>query len=183
MLLIIFLIGCKPAHRNNEITKIELATLWGWGDFEQAVSINASLTYNYYGNGFNKKESLKRGYFKAHITERFWDILNSKFEEIKYKTLPDSGNNYIDDGSTFELIIHWKNKRKRIVGFYGLQNDSVRNALVWLNETYKNIPLTEIKRPFKFETTLQNPPPEPPIPANFRFLPPTKKELERNRKY
>lgn len=171
LIFLILLISCtKPVHESNEITKIELARSGAWSDFGAAISVDTSLNYTYYG----KYGNIKKGYFIGKITQGLWDTLNQKFEQIQYKNLKpivDSMN--IVDVNYFELIIHWKNEKLRIVRVRPRETDSLMNVILWLNDSYKQIKLRQVKTPFKFETTFQNPPPTPTIDLT-KFPPPIK---------
>ncbi|HEY4324307.1 MAG TPA: hypothetical protein VGN20_09980 [Mucilaginibacter sp.] len=144
LLFVILLIACnRPLKRNNEITKVELARSGAWSDFGAAISIDSSLNYKYY-NGNTRK------YFTGKITEGFWDTLNIKLEKIKYKIVDTTDNSNIVDANYFELIIHWKNHRRRIVRAHGLQPDSTLNFMLWLNDGCKNVKVHRVNYPIQF---------------------------------
>jgi len=125
------------------------------------------LNYKYF-DGNSKKN------FIGKINTRFWDSINRRFERIKFKEIPVSDdNNIIKDATYFELIIHWKDSSRRITRVRDIKPDSVVLAFIWLNDSYKNIKLHQISRPIKFETTFQNPPPQPKI-DQIKFPPPIK---------
>ncbi|HAL83082.1 MAG TPA: hypothetical protein DCO83_13325 [Mucilaginibacter sp.] len=163
----LFLSCTKSSHPTNEITKVELARSGAWSDYGAAISINSSLNYSYCNN------NVKHGYFTGKVSEGFWDTLNRKFEKIKYKSLPVTDNKLIQDGNYFELIIHWKNGKKRITRVRDIKSDSVLDVLLWLNDSYKTAKLHQVNYPIKFETTYQNPPPKPIIDQLY-FPPPIK---------
>lgn len=169
LLFSLLLISCKNSeHRINEITKVELARSGAWSDFGAAISIDTSLNYTYYG----KYDNIEKGYFTGKISQGLWDTLNQKFEQLQYKKLkPIIDSENVVDVNYFELIIHWKNEKLRIIRVRPRETDSLMNVILWLNNSYKQIKLRQVKSPFKFETTFQNPPPTPII-GHTKFLPP-----------
>src|SRR5271165_6301475 len=99
-LSLLFLLSCKnPPHQNNEITKVELARSGAWSDNGAAISIDSSLSYKYYDG------NVKQGNFIGKTSEKFWDTLNRKFEQIKFKSIPATDNKHIWDANYFELIV------------------------------------------------------------------------------
>jgi hypothetical protein len=170
LFFIIFLLACgKPAQRNNEITKVELARSGAWSDFGASISVDTSLNYKYFGD----YENVKQGYFIGKVNRKFWDTLNQKLERIKFKTLPVSDNVSATDINYFELIIHWKNGKRRLLRAWNGRSDSVLNVIKWLDTSYKNMELHQIKDTIRFETTYHNLP-KPPI-RQVKFPPPIKK--------
>jgi len=164
--------SCNKPRRHNGITKIELAFSDGWGGFGTAVKVDSSLTYNFYG----KYDSLKRGDFVGKISEGFWDTLNCKFEQLKYKSLDTTYhliNTNISDLSYFELIIYWNGGRKKIIGIPD-GHDSLMLALIGLHEKYKHIPLKKSNISVKFDVTYQYPPSYSKS-GKVKFLPPLNK--------
>lgn len=166
---VILFIGCRPAIKDNEITKISFARMGAWSDPGAAISIDSSLTYNYYGK-INKSES---GYYSGKISASFWDTLNRKFKEIKYKTLDTTDNRRVQDGVYYEVIISWINGKRHILRYKDIKADSVLTVFNWLNDSYKSVKLYRSKNSIKFQTTFQNPLPTT-IPGDTSFLPPTK---------
>lgn len=145
----VLLLSCKKPNRQaNEITKVELARSVGWFNPGAAISIDSALNYNYWGVDSNKKP----GYYSGKISQKFWDTLNQKLELIKYKTLPAHDSILLLDASYFELIVHWKNGKKRITT--ASASNPLVNTLLWLNSSYKNVKLRHVKYPIKFETNL-----------------------------
>jgi len=163
----LFLSCIKPKQHKNEIIKVELARSGAWSDHGAAISVDSSLNYRYCDN------NVKHGYFVGKVKERFWDTLNRKFEKIKYKSLPITDNKNIADINYFELIIHWKNGKKRVIRAWDIPTDSVLSIFKWLNDSYKNVKLHQVNYPIKFETIFQNPPPKPKI-DQVKFPPPIK---------
>jgi hypothetical protein len=140
ILLLSLCISCsRPVQRQNEIDKIELMRVGAWSDPGAVITVDKLLTYNYYGelNNNNDKQELYTG----QISTAFWDTLNKKLERIKYKTVRESDISHVVDVPVFELVVHWKNKKKRILRSWDLEMDSVVNTLAWINNTYKNIKL------------------------------------------
>jgi len=169
-LLALLLASCKNGeHRVNEITKVELARSGAWTDFGAVISIDSSLNYNYHG----KYGNIKKGYFTGKVSPDFWDTLNQKFEQVHYKKIKpiiDSMN--VVDVNYFELIIHWKNQKLRIIRVRPRETDSLMNVIFWLDSSYTQIKLRQARSPFKFETTYQDPP-HPQI-KQVKFPPPIK---------
>jgi hypothetical protein len=163
-LIVLISFSCNKPHRKNEIIKIELARSGGLNrnDPGTAISIDSSLNYKYYGvlnhNHFGKSDFPQPKYYEGLISEELWDTLNQKIERIKYKTLDTVDNGGVTDVNYFELIIHWRNGRKRITRIDTGGNYPVIKTLIWLNNSYKNIKLKQVNEPLKFETTYQIPP-------------------------
>lgn len=157
--------GChKPAPKNNEIIKVEFAYEWPAG----AVSVDSSLTYNYFGG----EHAQRQGYFKGKITRSFWDTLNRKFEKVHYKQL-DTVENIRVDAIGAEFIVYWKGGYKRHIRTeLGRLPDSVANVIYWLANSFKRVKLHPAKDTIPFETAMQRPLPIPLIPKGFRVLPP-----------
>ena len=169
LISIILLVACKkPAGRNNEITKIELERSGAWADFGASISIDTSLNYKYFGD----YGDVKQGYFIGKVNRKFWDTLNQKFAHVKFKALPVSDNISAVDINYFELIIHWKGGKQRILRAWDGRSDSVLNVIKWLDTSYKAVQLHHIKSPIKFETTFHNLP--KPAIDHVNFPPPTK---------
>lgn len=155
----------KPARTNNEIIKIEFARMGAWLDRGAAISIDSSLTYNYYDNG-------KKDYCSGKITQDYWNAINQKLEKIKFKTIPTTDHKYTADVSEYEIIITWKNGKRRIErNTDHVKPDSILTTLDWLNNSYKHVTLKHSKTPIKFETTYQNRPPAPDF-YHTQFPPP-----------
>jgi hypothetical protein len=168
LLCILVLFSCKKRFQQaNEITKIELARSGAWSDFGAAVSIDTSLNYKYY-SGNSKKN------FVGKINTRFWDLINRRFEQIKFKSIAPTDNKNIADANYFELIIYWRDSSKRIIRVKDIKPDSVISAFVWLNDSYKKVRLHQVNYSLKFETTFQIPPPGPQI-DRVKFPPPIKR--------
>jgi len=175
LMILIGLISCKkPVRQNNEITKVELARCGAWSDPGAAISIDTSLNYHYFGllNKSNPANQSQK-YYQGKATEGFYDTLNKKFDQIKYKTLDTTDNGYVTDVNYFELIIHWQTGKRRIIRIDTGGNTTVMKTLKWLDSSYKNIKLHQVKIPFKFETVFQDPP--HPNPIQIRFPPPIKR--------
>jgi len=171
MVLIILITACyKPGQRNDEITKVELAESGYFFDFGQkfgtAISIDSDLNFKYYDGNKNK------GYYIGKISVQFWDTLNYKLDNIKFKTL--KSDKYADSGKGYyELIVHWKAGKKRIIRLASFGNNLIDRTFSWLNNSYKDINLQKANSPIRFETNYQNAPPNPKI-DQVKFPPPTK---------
>jgi hypothetical protein len=165
---IILLMSCKKAiHQNNEITKVELARGGAWFDFGATISVDSSLNYKYFGD-YGK---VKQGYFAGKVSRQFWDTLNQKFEEVKFKTIDTNDNSHVADINYYEVIIHWGSHKRRIVRVRPRETDSIMNVFLWLNNSYQNVKLKPVKGPLKFETTYHRPLPKPTI-EHVKFPPP-----------
>jgi len=134
-----------------------------WSDPGACMSVDSSLTYKYYG----QLNDTTRHYYTGKTSPEFWDTLNQKFDLIKYKTVLPTTDMNVSDVHYFEIIVHWKNKKRRIVRV-GLGTDTVLTVMRWLNNSHYKMSLRQSKTPIKFETTFQNPPPGPKIDSvNF----------------
>jgi hypothetical protein len=175
LLSLLFTACHKSDKRNNEITKIELAydgaSMLRNGS---AMSVDSSLTYSYFGDDNTQKE----GFYSGKITQGLWDTLNMKFEHMGYKTLDITEQPKIPDVGYFELVIHWHGGTTHLFRLTGANTDCLLKELQWLQNSYKMVKLHAIKDNISFSTTLQNPPPIPPISKDFRFVPPSKKVRE-----
>jgi hypothetical protein len=169
LLCLLFLLSCKkPNLQTNEITKVELARSGAWSDFGATISVDSSLAYKYFGD-YGK---VKQGYFIGRVSRRFWDTLNQKLEEINFKTINSSDNLSVADVNYFEVIVYFKNQKRRIIRVNPREKDAVINAFMWLNDSYKNIKLYQFKNAIKFETTYHELP--KPSLKQIKFPPPTK---------
>jgi len=171
LLLSVALISCKkPAHQNNEISKIELARGGGWSK-GTAISIDSSLNYEFYGLLNKDAPEGKWKYYTGKITKAFWDTLNNKFEQINYKTLDTvQVGPIIEDANFFELIIHWGTQKRQIIRIDTDGTDAVSKTLTWLDSSFKKVNLHQVDTPFKFETIAQDPP--RPKLKQIKFPPP-----------
>lgn len=163
--------GCTTNHsRKNEITRIELARSGAWSDWGATISINDSLDYKYWGD----YDTIKQRYFIGKVTSKFWDTLNHKLEVVHFKTADTMTNMSVKDANYYELIIHWKGGRKRILRVSVGNPDTVLTLCKWIATTYKTINLQRINHTIKFETVFHN----PSIRLSFdsvEFPPPTSK--------
>lgn len=172
IIFIILSVSCKKAaYQNNEITKVELARSGAWSDFGASISIDTSLNYKYFGD-YGK---VKQGYFTGKVTHKFWDTLNQRLQEIKFKTIDANDNSHVVDVNYFEVIIYWKGHKRRIVRVRPRENDSIINVFLWLNDSYQNVKLHPVKNPIVFETTYHTPLPKPTI-GKVKFPPPLQRD-------
>lgn len=155
--------------RNNEITKIEIATSGCFGSCPStAISIDSNLSYKFYGGRY---ASLK-GYYLGKVTTGFWDTLNMKLEHIKYKQM-DTAYSVNADLPEIELIIHFNGQVRHIQSDFYSKPDSVRNVVDWLKNSYQKVKLHETKNKLQFQTNAQNDPYSPPIDM-VKFPPPVR---------
>lgn len=152
----------KQEHRNNEITKIEVATGDCFGPCQlTAVSIDSSLTYYYYGGETPFTEPVPdtvklRGYFTGKVSKAFWNTLNLKLNQIKYQQLDSVYQQSVDDQS-LEVLIYYNGKTKHISAQSASLPENVREAIYWIVYSYKNVKITPIKDSIRFHTTEQQP--------------------------
>jgi hypothetical protein len=157
ILLCFLLLSCSnPVQHKNEITKVVFARSGAWFDRGAALEIDSSLRYKYY-------DANQKKYYIGTITARFWDTLNTKFEDIKFKTITAHSGKIIQDANYFEVIIYWKSGKRRITRVWDQPLDSMLTVVEWLNNSPKKAILHEVNYAIKFETTYQNPPPIPNI--------------------
>jgi len=170
LICFLFLLSCKKhLHQINEITKIELGRSGAWFDSGATISIDSSLSYKYYGD----YGDIKQGYFIGRISSKYWDTLNQKFENAAFKTfLPDSKILILDD-AYFELVIYWKDGKRKITRYWDGGKEPIVKVFNWLSISDKRVKLKQVSTPFKFETTAHRPP-RPKI-AQVKFPPPTKR--------
>lgn len=149
LLFIMLSLSCdKPISRNSEITKVELARSGAWSDFGAAIIIDSALNYKYCD------DNIKEGNFSGKIGKRFWDTLTRKLEAGNFKTVDSTTNMTAMDAEYYELIIHWKNKKRRILRT-GHGQDPILKTCKWLNNSYKNVKLHQLNTPIKFESEFQ----------------------------
>lgn len=118
----------KESSRNNEIKKISFATAGCYGKCPfLAIEIDSNLSYKFYGGNYADKH----GFFKGTITQGFWDTLNLKFEQIKYKKLDTLYNASVDD-MPIESYITYGQKRKPLHGQEMSIPDTVREVFIGL---------------------------------------------------
>jgi len=167
----LFIVAChNPKRRVNEISKIDIATGGYLGDCPSiAISIDSSLTYKYYGGSFSDKQ----GYYTGKVTQAFWDSLNIKLEQIKFKRL-DTNFTVPMDAPETELKIHFNSQTRHIqTGLFGLPA-SIANVFRWLINSYHQVKLYPSKDKLQFETEAQREPPKPSIKV-VKFPQPVKR--------
>lgn len=166
-LCLLVICSCKrKAHPTNEITKIEFARSGAWSDWGAAISIDNTLQYKYYGGVGHV-----RHYYVGKVTPQFWDTLNRKLSNIDFKKVRPDDDQRVADANYYEMIVYWKNKKRRIVRMGFVITDSLSRIASWIDNSYKKIKLVQVPNAIKFETTFQNPPPMPKI-DRVRFPPP-----------
>jgi hypothetical protein len=126
LVLVIATVACtNTKHRNNQISRIEIATGECYRHCPQiAVSIDSSLTFKYYGG----KNAKVKGYYTGDISSQLWDTLNIKLEAIQYKKLSFQGGLLDDQG--IELIIHYQSKVAHIETTINYSSDSIKKFLI-----------------------------------------------------
>jgi hypothetical protein len=135
------------------------------------------LSYKYYGGETpflsspdGSPDGKLKGYYSGKITQSFWDTLNIKLEQIKYKQLDSSYENSVDDQS-LEIFIHYDNKVKHIKAQSASLPENVASVFYYIANSYKVIKPKSTKDTFKFESTTQGPLPIPDI-KQVKFPPP-----------
>lgn len=152
----------KKKRRNNDITKIEVSTGDCFGPCQlTAVSIDSSLTYNYYGGETPFTEPVQdtvklRGYFTGKVSKAFWDTLNIKLDQIKYQQLDSVYQHSVDDQS-LEVLIYYNGKTKHIRAQSASLPDNVRKVIYWIASSYKKVRIIPVKDSIIFHTTEQQP--------------------------
>ena len=172
MLIFCIIVSINP---KNEITKVELGRSGAWSDRGGAISVDSALNYKFYYTYLGRGDKPMSGYYIGKVTSRFWDTLNRKLESINYKTIRATDDTNAVDVNYYELIVHWKNGKRRIVRMrnFNSADSSVMNVLEWLNDSYRRVRFTkEVKVPIKFETTYGLPLPIPNI-DQVKFPPPS----------
>jgi hypothetical protein len=146
--ILLFLSCMKSNHKTDEISKVELARSGAWSDYGSAISIDSSLNYKYCDDNF------KGANFVGKIDKRFWDTLTTRLEADNFTTIDSTTDMNTFDASYFELIIHWNNKRKRIIRV-GNGREPIVKLCSWLDSSYKKVHLSRINQPIKFESEFQ----------------------------
>lgn len=167
-LVVLFAACNKPVQTHSEINKVELARSGAWSDHGAAISVDSLLNYRYY-DGNTKK------FYVGRISPAFWDTLTQKFEKIKFKTLSTDTVMGVMDAEYFELIIYWKNGKKRTVKLASYSNSLIDQTFLWLNFSYKNVKFHQCDSLIKFGTTFQISAHLPSI-DQIKFPPPIKKK-------
>lgn len=100
-------------------------------------------------------DNLSQGNFTGKISEGFWNTLNKQLENAEFRTIDSNTDMHIYDAEYFELIIHWKNSKKRIVRLSSAKHDPILKTCIWLNDSYKKIKLKPTNDPIEFEGEFQ----------------------------
>jgi hypothetical protein len=139
IILFVTMFGCnanKESHRQNTINRIVFATNGCFGTCPiQTIDIDSSLNFKYHGI----QHVDNKGFYLGKITKGFWDTLNIKFENIKYRQLDTSYEHTVDDLSTELYVYHNKNKVKYIRGQSISLPDNVREVYYWLLISIKHL--------------------------------------------
>jgi len=129
----------------------------------------STLAFKYYG-GYKAK---LQGYYSGVVTRGFWDTLNIKLKEIKFKKL-DTSKDYPLDGEVAETIFYWGKQKRHIFKSIDDDPDSVSHVLIWIINSYKNIELNKLKDSVNFETRYQYM--MPPKPSLHQIIFPSSKK-------
>lgn len=176
---LLMLFSChQPSKPAYEVSKIELRRSGPWPQIAQ-MSLDSSLTYNYYG-GFDtlmydqREESLKKyEYYTGKGDTFLWDVLNEKLAGINFETIPNTGSVHVASDIECQLIIHWINKPQKKYRFWLKNSDStssVSKFIFWLNNSYQLVNLKRVDS-IIFESPFPVPvrPKVPPIKSNPRL--------------
>ena len=157
----------KSSPRNNEITKVGLATGGCYGQCPfLSVEVDSSLSYKFYGGEYAKKE----GYYQGQVSQAFWDSLNVLFEWADHRSFQEP-NWIVDDAMVFEFVIHHcdtvRHFRLPAVDVFALPGEELtrddiriqrmQHVLRWLMHSYTDLQLEPVKDTLQFETTTQYP--------------------------
>ncbi len=156
-LFIILIFECCTKHQpyKNQIAQIELSRTGGESDDGAIISIDSNLICNYYGRLNNSKSE---HYYTGKITAAFWDTLNKRVEQTKFRSASLNNNLHVSDSEEFELIIHSTTGKNRFLRIWVGEPDSVLEFMIWLNSAYKKAKLTKAVGSIKFEAVIRNPP-------------------------
>ena len=155
--ILCMLLGCtgyNSSPKGKDISRVIFASGYCLGECPfQAIEIDSSLTYKYYGEQYAKH----KGYFRGTIDKGFWKSLKSDLNKLEYWNLDTLYDDTYDDQS-MEIIIYSGNYKKHIKG----QDRSFPEGLQKLfSKMYLSVELAKIKAikdTIKFETTVQSPP-------------------------
>lgn len=176
---IILICGCmlvachSPLKRKNQINRIDIADGGCMkGCPAVGISIDTSLTLKYYG-GYKAK---LQGYYSGKVTQGFWDSLNIKLEQIRFKKL-DTSNFAELDGQSAEVAVYWNKQKRHFTRSIFEDPDSVSHVLIWIINSYKQVKLHKLTDTVKFETRYQfiMPPRPPKYKLDQVKFPPPKK--------
>jgi hypothetical protein len=158
-LLILLIFECCTKHQQyqNPVIKIELSRTGGESDDGAIISIDSNLICNYYGRLNSSKSEY---YYTGKITATFWDTLNKRVEQTKFRAAPLNNNLHVSDSEEFELIIHSKIGKNRFLRIWGGESDPVLEFMIWLNGAYKKAKLIKSADSIKFEAIIRNPMPK-----------------------
>jgi hypothetical protein len=167
--------ACRnPTKRKDQIKRIDIADGGCMkGCPAVGISIDSSLTLKYYG-GYKAKF---QGYYAGKVTQGFWDSLNTKLEQIRFKKLDTSSFAELD-GQSAEVAVYWNKQKRHFIRSIYEDPDSVSHVLIWIINSYKQVKLHKLTDTVKFETRYQFiMPPQPPKPKldQVKFPPPKKR--------
>lgn len=153
-LLIVLLCSCKKSINRHDITKITFASGYCHGECPfQAIEIDSSLTYKYYGGEWAENQ----GYFLGTIDKDFWDSLNTDVRNLKFEDIDSTSDNSPCDQS-LEIIIYNGNERKYISNQEESLPKGVQYLFSKLHLSVGRAKLRATQDTIIFETTLQKPP-------------------------
>ncbi|TFF40101.1 hypothetical protein E2R66_02275 [Mucilaginibacter psychrotolerans] len=141
---------------------MEVAHSGYWSTGGAATAIDSTLHLTYYG----RPGIRNLNYYEGTIDTATWNTLNRKLASVRFKSVDAIVDRHIADIPTYELIVYWKNGKRRLVRDFHA-GDSVLNTIRWLDSIYRHTALKPAKKPAKLETTFQNPPAIPKEQAKF----------------
>ncbi|MDP3393071.1 DUF6438 domain-containing protein [Sediminibacterium sp.] len=157
----------EAIKRQDQFKTISFATGGCYGKCPfLAIQIDSSLTYKFYGGRYTEKQ----GFFTAKVTQGFWDSLNIKMEQAKFKQLDTLYNASVDDMS-IESYFTYGQIRKPLYGQEMDLPDNIRSVFYWLMDSYKKLQLTKVDT-LLFETKIQFGQGPIPPPKIIKFTPP-----------
>jgi hypothetical protein len=153
--LIIILFSHCNGHvsKRNAISRIEVAK---GGCLRRcpatAISIDSSLTFNYFGGDHARLE----GNYTGKVTGGFWDSLNMKLERVNYRYI-DTTEYFALDEEQAEVIYYWGGSKRRITLPIDRSDTTDYKSILFreLAYSYDHIKLHKVKENIKFEVKYQ----------------------------
>jgi hypothetical protein len=172
LFILLLLTSChKTCAKKDFITKIEVAKggcLRGCPI--TAISIDSTLTYNYFG-GYKAK---LQGYYTGKVTQGYWDTLNAKLKQVDFKKI-DSDARYLPlDGEPGEVICYVGSSKKHFfISIYEDDTTDYKSQLFReIAYSYNHVSLYKMKDSSKFDVIFQHIIPPRPKLDQIKFPPP-----------
>jgi hypothetical protein len=142
--------GKSPIKQDN-LTRIVFATGYCHGECpQQAIEIDSSLAYKYYGGEFARN----KGYFRGTIGKGFWESLDADLKKPEFLSLNNIYDDSVDDQSV-EVIIYRGKSKKHIRGQYESLPNELRHLFATMNSSINLANLKPISDTIHFESTIQ----------------------------